>query len=149
MTLAQPQDLPAAFASAWMARDAAALAALFTEDADFVNVVGIWWKNRKAIETAHDYALQSFFSQSRLTPGRVKVRRLGDSVAVVHARMTLSGQLDRNGAPSGQRTTILSFVLTQTGDGWLCVSAQNTDVVPGAETFEATTNGLAPRDYRA
>ncbi len=57
LILANPQDMPRAFADAWAARDAAALAALFAPDPDFVNITGIWWQDRDAIEKAHDYGL--------------------------------------------------------------------------------------------
>ena len=70
MPVSNPQDFPNAFRDAWMARDGAAIGALFAEDADFVNVVGIWWEDRSAIARAHSYALESFFSRSRLTIGR-------------------------------------------------------------------------------
>ncbi len=140
--------MPAAFARAWMDRDAAALAALFAEDADFVNVVGIWWETRPAIEKAHGYALGSFFAESRLVPGRVKVRRLGEDVAVVHCRFLLTGQKRPDGGAAGRRSTILCFVMQRVGTVWRCVTAQNTDIVPGAETQLAGGGGLKPQDYR-
>ncbi|WP_425092782.1 YybH family protein [Tropicimonas sp. S265A] len=145
--LAAPEDFVPAFVAAWMARDGEALGALFAEDADFVNVVGIWWEDRPAIARAHGYALGSFFAETKLVPGRVKVRQMGD-VAVIHARMRLSGQRAPDGSEAAARTTILSFVLQQGPDGWACVSAQNTDVLPGAETYLASDTGLAPQDYR-
>jgi hypothetical protein len=77
LSLTAPEEMPHAFARAWMARDAAALAALFAPDADFVNVVGIWWEDRTAIEAAHRYGLETFFAQSRLVAGRIKTRALG------------------------------------------------------------------------
>jgi uncharacterized protein (TIGR02246 family) len=148
MTLDNPSDMPRAFAEAWMARDAGALAFLFAEDADFVNVTGIWWEDREAIRQAHHYGLKTFFRASRLTVGRVKLRALGPDAAVVHARMILTGQLSPDGTEAGTRHTILSFVMTRGEAGWLCVSAQNTDIVPGRATFERTDDGLVPRDYR-
>lgn len=143
-----PGEIPAAFVAAWAARDAGALAALFAPDADFVNVVGIWWEDRAAIEAAHDYALTRFFAQSRLVLGRVKTRRIGEGVAVIHARMRLSGQLTPDGAEAPARSTILSFVAEKTARGWRVFSAQNTDIVPGAETQLASATGLRPQDYR-
>ncbi len=148
MPVIRPEDLPKAFVEAWMNRDASALAALFADDADFVNVVGIWWQDRTAIEKAHDYALRSFFSETKLIIGRVKLRQVSDDVAVVHARMVLSGQKSRDSSTAGRRNTILSFVLQRQADGWVCLSAQNTDIVPDAETVEARDSTLTPRDYR-
>ncbi|MBV0911615.1 SgcJ/EcaC family oxidoreductase [Anianabacter salinae] len=146
--LAAPEDVAPAFRDAWMARDGDAIAALFVQDADFVNVVGIWWQDRAAIGRAHGYALQSFFADTRLVLGRVKTRRIGGDAAVVHARMILTGQRAPDGTAAGRRVTILSFVMERRGDGWLCVSAQNTDIVPGAETQVAGAEGLAATDYR-
>ena len=148
MPVSNPQDFPNAFRDAWMARDGAAIGALFAEDADFVNVVGIWWEDRSAIARAHSYALESFFSRSRLTIGRVKVRALGTDHALVHARVRLTGQLAPDGSEADSRSTILSVVLERTADEWLAVSAQNTDIVPGAETMRASAGGLEPQDYR-
>ncbi|TFL20095.1 YybH family protein [Jannaschia formosa] len=142
-----PQDFVPAFVAAWMARDGERLAALFAPDADFVNVTGIWWQDRPAIARAHAYALGSFFAETRLAPGRVRIRDLGD-VAVVHARMALTGQRAPDGSRAGARTTILSFVLHRTPGGWQAVSAQNTDVVPGAETQLAGAGALTPTSYR-
>ncbi len=137
-----------AFVAAWMARNGKALADLFVEDADFVNVVGIWWEDRAAIERAHQYALDSFFSETRLIPGRVKTRALGPDHLLVHLRARLVGQKTPDGNRAGDRTTILSFVLERRAEGWRALSAQNTDIVLGAETHLAGTDGLNPQDYR-
>ena len=50
----EPEDFPAAFAAAWATRDGAQIAALFTPNADFVNVTGLWWHGRAAIAKPHD-----------------------------------------------------------------------------------------------
>ena len=147
--VAKPEGFPAAFRDAWMARDGDAIGALFAPDADFVNVVGIWWEDRAAIARAHGLALGSFFSATRLALGRVKVRRLREDVAVVHARVRLSGQIAPDGGEAGARTTILVFVLARGPEGWLGVAAQNTDVVPGAETQVAGQGGLSPGRHRS
>ncbi len=49
---------------AWNRRDADRLADLFAEDAEFVNVTGLWWHDREAIRRAHDYGLRTIFDQS-------------------------------------------------------------------------------------
>ena len=131
-----PEQFPEAFRRAWMARDGEAIGALFAEDADFVNVVGIWWEDRASIAKAHAKALRTFFAETRLVLGRVKVRYAGD-VAVVHARVLVLGQRAPGGGVAGKRNTILTFVLERRGEGWLAISAQNTDIVPGSETMLA------------
>ena len=87
-----PEALPHAFAAAWNARDPDALAALFDADAEFVNVVGLWWHDREAIRRAHAYGLETLFPDSTLRVTRTKVKPLAPGVAVVHAGMRLEGQ---------------------------------------------------------
>lgn len=149
-SLDRPESIPTVFVEAWNARDPDTLAMLFDEDADFVNVVGLWWHDREAIRKAHAYGLTRIFGDSTASLGRVKLRMLSEDIAVVHARVHLEGQ-----TPTGSierprpRMTIFSFVVHRTADGWRCVSAQNTDVVPGAETHVVDEDGrMGTADYR-
>jgi uncharacterized protein (TIGR02246 family) len=148
--LDRPESIPTVFVEAWNDRDPDALAALFDEDAEFVNVVGLWWHDREAIRKAHAYGLERIFNRSTLRLGTVRVKRLSDDVAVVHARMRLEGQTPVGAVASPQpRTNIFSFVVHRTPDGWRCASAHNTDVVPGAETNVIDEDGrFRPADYR-
>lgn len=147
MTVSSPADFPTAFAEAWHSREGARIGALFAEDADFVNVTGLWWRNRAAISKAHGYALTSFFARTVLTPGVITTRMLGPDHAVVHCRFRLEGQTAPDGSIAGDRQTILIFVLRRTDEGWQAVAAQNTDVVPGKETH-LNSDGLSAVDYR-
>ncbi|MCA0995837.1 SgcJ/EcaC family oxidoreductase [Alloyangia pacifica] len=143
----RPGDFPAAFARAWATREGAAIAALFAEDAEFVNVTGLWWQGRAAIARPHDYALKSFFAETTLQPGRISTRYLGEDHAVVRCRFHMTGQRAPDGSAAGPRQTILIFVLRRTPQGWQAVSAQNTEVMPGQETYVAQ-DGISTADYR-
>jgi uncharacterized protein (TIGR02246 family) len=125
-----PEHIPALFARAWNERDPDALASLFDHDAEYVNVTGLCWHDRESIRKAH---ADRVFNKSTLAPGETKVKLLSPEVAVVHARMTMSGE-DPAGALPGPRTTIVSFVVHRTGDRWLCASAHNTDVIASPAT---------------
>lgn len=147
-----PESLAHAFAEAWTAGDARALAALFEPDAEFVNVVGLWWHSRDAIERAHAYGLARLFPGSALRVTATRTKMLTEAVAVVHARMRLTGQAPIAGvAAPGVRTTVFSFVVRRdAGGAWRCASAHNTDVVGGMETHVRDEAGvLRPADGRA
>lgn len=148
--LDRPERIPAVFVEAWNNRDPDTLAAIFDEDAEFVNVVGLWWHDRETIRKAHAYGLERIFNRSTLRLSRVKVKSLSDGIAVVHARMTLSGQAPVGGISApGTRQNIFSFVVHRLPEGWRCASAHNTDVVPNAETNAVDGDGrLRPVDYR-
>jgi uncharacterized protein (TIGR02246 family) len=131
----RPEEIPSRFAEAWNSRDPDSLASLFEDDAQFVNVTGLWWHDRASIRKAHAYGLERMFNASTLSIDETRVQQLSPDVAVVHARMTLSGQtpVGKITRP-GSRTSVSSFVARRVGNGWLCASAQNTDVVPHMET---------------
>ncbi|WP_223881067.1 SgcJ/EcaC family oxidoreductase [Nesterenkonia ebinurensis] len=144
----EPEEIADRFIQAWNRADAAALAALFAEDADFVNVVGLWWEDRGRIRQAHDYGFRKIFANSEMRVQRTKLRRLGESAAVVHIEWTLVGQSSQGSGEPGERRGVFSFVLQKDDAGWLAVSAHNTDRVPGAETHIAGGDGLAPASYQ-
>jgi len=125
------------------------MAELFEEDADFINVVGLWWDNRQDIYEAHDYGLRVIFKDSTLKVVKLKTKKLSDGAAVVHAKMNLTGQTAVEGQEGGTRRTVFSFIVRKEGDDWTCASAQNTDIVLGAETYIRTEDGgLKSVDYR-
>jgi uncharacterized protein (TIGR02246 family) len=146
--IVSPEEIPALFAEAWNERDADKIAALFDEDADFVNVVGIWWSNREDIRKAHHYGLRVIFNNSDLKVTKTRLKYLSDSIATVHARMRLKGQTPRDGSKPGMRFYIFTFVVHITENGWRCAAAQNTDIVPGKETNLAEGGKIKAVDYR-
>lgn len=131
----EPGEIPALFVEAWMNRDANMLSSLFTEEAEFVNVVGLWWHNRKDIERAHAYGFENIFGESDLRIMESSVKYLHEDIAVVHARMRLKNQTQKGEVRTPLiRQNIFSFVVQKQKGSWVCVSAHNTDIVPGAET---------------
>lgn len=148
--LDKPEAIPVVFTEAWNKRDARKLASLFEENAEFINVTGLWWHNRADIEKAHAYGLDTIFSNSVLSLIRTKVRFLTNDIAVVQAKMKLSGQTPAAGvAEPGERRNIFTFVVSEKEGEWSCVSAQNTDIVPNMETLVRDEKGqLIPVNYR-
>ena len=148
--LASPEDLPEKWVEAWNNRDAISIASLFTEDAEFVNVVGLWGHNRHAIWKAHDYGLKVIFNESHAEVRKTTTKFLSEEICLVHSRMKLTGQTGIEGLnkPSA-RMNLFSFVLKREKEGWVCVSAHNTDIIPGKETNIVNEKGeMSSVDYR-
>jgi len=146
--LNKPLDVAEAFAAAWNNHDADSLAALFVEDADFVNVVGLWWHDRGSIRKAHAYGFEKIFTSSHMTLRRTSVRQLSADIAVVHAAWLMTGQESHSGIEAERRRGVMSFTVQRQEDGaWRAVSAHNTDCINGAETHIATGGALTPAHY--
>lgn len=145
-----PEEIPQLFVRAWNERKPEKIADLFFDQAEFVNVVGMWWHTKEEIFKAHKYGLEVIFKDSTLKLMTCKVKTVTDDVAIIHAKMKLSSQTSPETSPDGlqDRRTIFSFVARKTKNGWLCLSAQNTDIVPGAETNIVDEKGLKGISYR-
>ncbi|MFV1885086.1 MAG: SgcJ/EcaC family oxidoreductase [Balneola sp.] len=61
-----PDELIDSFVDGWNERDAERLASIFVEDAEFVNVTGLWWHTKERIYKAHEYGLRVIFKDSHL-----------------------------------------------------------------------------------
>jgi uncharacterized protein (TIGR02246 family) len=57
--LKDPKDIPNTFIKAWNKKDPEMLASIFDEDAEFVNVVGIWWHSREDIYIVNDGEIEA------------------------------------------------------------------------------------------
>lgn len=142
-----PEDVPRRFAERWNAGDATGLAALFADDADFVNVVGLWWRRRKDIRKAHAYALRRYFRDTEITMERHETKYIRDDVATVHVRWTMRGQRAPSGNEARPRAGMMIFVVEKRNDAWVAVAAQNTDISPGMETNLTGDGGLEAVSY--
>jgi len=118
------------FAEAWNRHDMNAFAELFAPDANFVNVIGLHWKGRAEIKTAHQELHATRMKDSRLTIENASSRFLRPDVGLVHATWTLVGDTGLGSAAQPPRHGVLSLVLTKEGGRWLIAAAQNTDIVP-------------------
>ena len=137
-----------AFFDRWNDGDADGIGALFAEDADFVNVVGLWWRNRKAIRKAHDYGFRRVFQNAKVEIAALAVRKLTPHIHIVHTVSTLEGQSGVDGSEAGRRTAVISMVTRQGPSGFEIVSCQNTDRVEGADTHIKDGDGFRPASYR-
>lgn len=144
----EPRGVADGFAAAWNSRDADTIAALFTPDATFVNVVGFWWTSQRQIRFNHAYGFEHMFPDSAMSLTKVSTRSLGEDVAVVVAGWRMVGQTGPGGEVGGERTGVLSLTVQRQPDGgWLAVHAHNTDRIPGAQTHLVTEEGHRPASY--
>ncbi|HET9001598.1 MAG TPA: SgcJ/EcaC family oxidoreductase [bacterium] len=128
------------FAEAWNRHDMDGLGALFTPDADFVNVTGRWWKGRQGIQTSHAFThatisqsspgvdvpahAYGIFKVSNFHFDRIDVRLIRPDVAIAHGAWTMVGDSRTTESRSGTMT----FVVTRDRDRWLIRAAQNTEI---------------------
>jgi uncharacterized protein (TIGR02246 family) len=121
------------FEDCWNRHDMARFADLFTPDAQFVNVVGTWWRGRDEIKAAHEGAHASVFKHSRLRILETDIRFPAEGIALARSRWRLEGHVaPGDGSPLPPRHGLLLTVLRRQAGNWLVIDTQNTDILEGA-----------------
>jgi uncharacterized protein (TIGR02246 family) len=129
----QPTDLVDRLAATFNTKDADAFAALFTEDAEFVNILGQRMRRRGGIAAGHEIVFAKLLAGSRLNVTEIDVMPLGDDVAMMHATWTRDRLADATPATLPPGTGIFTLVARRTDDDWLLVGATNVqDATPPA-----------------
>jgi uncharacterized protein (TIGR02246 family) len=124
------EKLVSQFEDAWNQHDAHAFAAVFTEDADFTNVIGMSAHGRKAIEDFHAPRFSTSFKNSHLSTKDVTIRFITRQVASVDVRWEMTGALDSSGAPVPLRQGLLNFIVTDRDDRWSIAVMHNQELAP-------------------
>jgi uncharacterized protein (TIGR02246 family) len=124
------EAVASAFVDDWNRHDMKSLGGLFTADAQFVNVIGLWWHGRAEIEKEHEALHATRMRRSHLVATESLVRLMGPDVAVVLQRWRLTGDTGIAGVTLPMRQGIMTLVTIREGSQWRIASAQNTDIVP-------------------
>jgi uncharacterized protein (TIGR02246 family) len=129
---AEITQVVAALSDSWNRHDMASYAAQFTEDADFVNVIGMHWRGRPEIEARHEDVHRTIFRNSTLRTLDHSMRLLNPGVVLAHIRWEMTGHESPPGAPfsANVRHGIITGVFVQQEGRWLIAAFQNTDIVP-------------------
>ncbi|WP_437593593.1 SgcJ/EcaC family oxidoreductase [Sorangium sp. So ce1000] len=126
------EQLVAAFNDAWNRHDMDAFAALQAEDADFVNIFGMWWHGRAEIRANHVGIHKTVFGKSHLASVRVETRFIAPELAVVRWAWELTGVVTPDGQPVPDMQGILVHVARREGDRLRILTTQNTQATADA-----------------
>jgi len=110
-----------AFALAFSARDADAVAALLTFDAGVHTLTGIWAEGRDAARRALASEFAGTFARARLVTGKATLLSIKAEAVVLHQRFVVSGAVQSDGAEVPRFGAMLSAVLVDS-DGWKAIS---------------------------
>ncbi|WP_229740136.1 SgcJ/EcaC family oxidoreductase [Nocardia rhizosphaerihabitans] len=122
------RQLLATQSAAWAAGDGTAFAATFTEDADFVSVIGEFIQGRAELATVMQEGFDGFMHGTRLSdPERTTVRFPAADLAVL---VTYGVSVLRPDTTVPPTRTAQIRTAVRTGGRWLFTSFQNTRIVP-------------------
>ncbi len=123
----RPEDAPELFQAAWNAHDMAALGALFTDDATFVNRFGHYVRGRDQIIALHIPIHETVYSDSTLSNEMLELTSIREDVAVAHIWSRLTAGPAHPAGPHAVDTLIMA-VLSRSADTWLIQALENVTV---------------------
>ena len=102
----------------------------FTQDADFVNVYGMWRRGPTEIEGRQKERMETVLKDAKITVQDLRIRFVRPDVAIVHETHEMSGMRNSDGEtmPSHQELSIRVMVKEQ--GKWLITAFHNTIVRP-------------------
>ncbi len=125
------RDVENRWQSAWNRHDISALADLFTEDADFITVIGKWCKGKKEFYDYHVRLHRVMFKDSIWKTNDTQIRFLSATVAIAHVEWTISGDRNADGTPRlKSRDGLFTQVMVKQGGKWHITASQNTNIEP-------------------
>lgn len=148
------ESLVTAFCDAWNRHDGHALAAIMSQDVDFVNVGARWYHGRRDFETYHTRLLSGRFSQSTTGAVDIRTRFIRLDLAAVHWSWWIKGDKNFDGTPRPPRSGLMTLIAERHGERWEVIVAQNTNLLPGPPAPEEEGIGSpipepqAPRNSR-
>lgn len=128
------KQVEARWQDAWNRHDVDALAALFTEDASFVQVAGRRWDGPEDIRKNHALVHAMQFKESVWTNRDLDIRFLAPDIALIHQTWSMAGDKNPDGTPRPPRDGIFTQVFVKRDGKWLITASQNTNiiVIPGS-----------------
>lgn len=104
-----------------------------TDDVEWVNIVGMWWKGRAEVKAAHQGNFGAFFKGVPFKQKSLKIRFLTKDVAVATLISSVGEFFPPDGIDHGNNKMpasddILTLVFVKQNGKWLLASGQNTVV---------------------
>jgi uncharacterized protein (TIGR02246 family) len=131
----------AQYESDWNRHDTKAMGELFTDDAEWVNVVGMHWRGKPDIVRAHEVYHRLLFPRTNIKFNNIAIRPIAPNVAVAVIDEDFAASLLPDGGMRPASKDILSFVLVKRDGNWKVAHGHNTIVRPDAQPYDPINSG--------
>jgi len=119
------QQIASRFFEAWNRHHVSAMAALYTEDAQVVNSLGLWWRGAAEVERGLG---QMNAIGPPLRPDSTWACLLTESTALCIVDYTVGSFTRPSGQTVPEQKALSTFVMVKTPRGWRIAAAQTTGV---------------------
>lgn len=121
----------ATYVETWNQHDMKAWGKLFTDDVDYVNRAGGWWKGNKENVEGHESIHDTLRKQKTTYKATVaKISFLQPDIAIAHATWEMTGYTRPWGENVENFKGIITMVMVKQDGKWLIRAVQNTVTMP-------------------
>lgn len=114
-----------AMMNSWNMHNYSDMKSYTTADCDWVNIVGMWWKNQKEVEFAHRAFHEKMFKNTSMTKKSVSIRLIRNDVALVHFYSHVGSFTTPDGHPMPEADDLALLVYVKNNGKWLLTSGEN------------------------
>ncbi|HAS46133.1 MAG TPA: hypothetical protein DCS93_36975 [Microscillaceae bacterium] len=115
------------FVDAWNQKEVEAFGELFTENAEFTDVVGQVALGKMAIKKQHEFPFTVVMKQAVLELKNLYARALKSDLVLVSGSWKVEGSLTPTGKLLPTRNGVIQFVLELIADQWKILLVHNSD----------------------
>jgi uncharacterized protein (TIGR02246 family) len=126
------------FASTWTQHDMKAMHELDTEDVEWINVVGHYWRGKDTVYKGHVAIHKGMSATTTASVESATIRSIAPTVAIVVATMHFGPSLDPHFSWVVASKTRASFTMVKRDGIWKIAHFQNTVIDPKAEHDDET-----------
>jgi uncharacterized protein (TIGR02246 family) len=130
-----------AYADAWNHHDMKTLAELFTDDAEWVNIVGMHWRSKANVIKAHDVFHRTIFQKMEIGVIDLEIRSIAPDVATAVIALRAGAFTTPDGKQQNETLDRLSLILVNRSGAWRIAHGHNTVVDPTAVPFDPVNSG--------
>lgn len=113
---------------AWNRHDVNAMAALLTEDVDFVTLSGARHKGRQEFKDRYTKSHEMLFKDSNWTTDKTEVKFIRSDVGIAHVEWSMKVDKYADGTSREPRQGIFTWALQKRHGKWLIRASQNTNI---------------------
>jgi uncharacterized protein (TIGR02246 family) len=107
-----------------------------TENTDWVNVVGMWWKGRKESQYAHQVYHNTMFKETVAKKRSVSIRFITKDVAIAHLLWHFSAFTGPDGKKYDANDGLATLIYLKEKGKWLMDAGENVTIVKEVQEFD-------------
>lgn len=120
-----------AYEQAWNKHDVDAMTSLFTDDIEWINIVGMWWRGLPEVKRGYVWIHETMLKNVPIHQDSCSVRLVTSGIAISVVTWSKASFVTPGGEQMPEGKDRMSLYLVRLGDRWLITGGHNTTINRG------------------